>query len=201
MSQTVALFVDVSNLYYAAQERAQEIDYRRLLVRATSGRQLLRAYAYTGLDPKNEAQLAFHQHLRELGYRVVAKEVRRFRDGGMKANLDIELVVDLIRLSGRLDVAVIASGDGDFAAAIRAVQERGVRVEVTGVRESTSRDLIEVADVFLPLLEDDLPRRVSSKGSTAVPAKDVIGHRAIVRGPGGITRPRRRLPRGANPTR
>lgn len=177
MPQTVALFVDVANLFYAARDHGAEVDYAELIARTTKDRELLRAYAYTGLDPENEAQKRFHDHLRALGYRVVAKEVRRFADGGMKANIDIELVVDLLRLAPRLDVAVIASGDGDFAAAIRAVQETGVRVEVTGVRASTSIDLRETADLFIPLAEGNARRRRAPQAEA--PAKETDGARRL----------------------
>jgi uncharacterized LabA/DUF88 family protein len=149
--QRTALFVDLSNVYYGAREAGITIDYRKLLVDLTGDRSLVRAYAYTGIDPDNETQKAFQQFLRDAGYKVVAKEIRRFADGGMKANLDIELVVDLIRLAPRLDAAVIVSGDGDFAPAIRAVQEMGVRVEVAGFRRNTSTDLLEVADEYRDL--------------------------------------------------
>jgi len=149
--QRTALFVDLSNVYYGAREAGVTVDYRKLLVDLTGGRSLVRAYAYTGIDPENEIQKAFQQFLRDAGYKVIAKEIRRFSDGGMKANLDIELVVDLIRLAPRLDAAVIVSGDGDFAPAIRAVQEMGVRVEVAGFRRNTSLDLLEVADEYRDL--------------------------------------------------
>lgn len=166
--QRTALFVDLSNVYYGAREAGITIDYRKLLVDLTRDRTLVRAYAYTGIDPDNETQKAFQQFLRDAGYRVIAKEIRRFADGGMKANLDIELVVDLIRLAPRLDAAVIVSGDGDFAPAIRAVQEMGVRVEVAGFRRNTSTDLLEVADEYRDLanltsrvVRPDRPARAS----------------------------------------
>ena len=155
--QRTALFVDLSNVYYGAKEAGVTIDYRKLLIDLTGNRSLVRAYAYTGIDPDNATQRAFQDFLREAGYKVVAKEVRRFSDGAMKANLDIELVVDLIRLAPRLDAAVIVSGDGDFAPAIRAVQEMGVRVEVAGFRHNTSTDLLEVADEYRDLTDLDAP--------------------------------------------
>src|SRR5581483_9902692 len=52
-----------------------------------------------------------------------------------------------------LDIAVLVSGDGDFAPAIRAVQEMGVRVEVISFRGNTSSDLIEVADQFTDITQ------------------------------------------------
>jgi len=43
----------------------------------------------------------------------------------------------------------VVSGDGDFAAAIRALQDVGVRCEVISFRPNTSSDLIAVADEFI----------------------------------------------------
>jgi uncharacterized LabA/DUF88 family protein len=115
VSKNVAVFVDVANLYYAARGQDVDVDYVALLKHATKGRDLIRAYAYSGLDPENENQKKFLDFLSKNGYRVVAKDIRKFGDGRVKANLDIELVVDLFRLAERMDVAVIVSGDGDFA--------------------------------------------------------------------------------------
>ena len=78
----------------------------------------------------------------------MSKDIRKYGDGRIKANLDIELVVDMMRMAEHIDIAVVVSGDGDFAPAIRAVQQMGVRVEVISFRGNTSSDLIEVADVF-----------------------------------------------------
>ena len=101
-----------------------------------------------GLDPDNENQRNFHDFLRRHGYKVVSKDIRKYGDGKVKANLDIELVVDMMKTARNLDIAIVVSGDGDFAPAIRAVQEMGVRVEVISFRGNTSSDLIEVADQF-----------------------------------------------------
>ena len=148
MSKNVAVFVDVANLYYAARGQDVDVDYVALLKHATKGRDLIRAYAYSGLDPENENQKKFLDFLTKNGYRVVAKDIRKFGDGRVKANLDIELVVDLFRLADRMDVAVIVSGDGDFAPAIRALQDVGVRCEVISFKPNTSSDLFAVADEF-----------------------------------------------------
>ena len=128
MGKNVAVFVDVANIFYAAKAAGVDIDYVTLLKSATAGRDFVRAYAYTGLDPDNENQRNFHQFLARNSYKVVSKDIRKYGDGKVKANLDIELVVDLMKTARNLDIAVIVSGDGDFASAIRAVQEMGVRV-------------------------------------------------------------------------
>ena len=151
MSRNVAVFVDVANVFYAAKAAGVDIDYVTLLKTITANRDLIRAYAYTGLDPDNENQKAFHNFLARNNYKVVSKDVRKYGDGRFKANLDIELVVDLVRLAPKLDIAIVISGDGDFAPAIRAVQDMGVRVEVVSFRANTSSDLVDVADQFIEI--------------------------------------------------
>ncbi len=151
MSKNVAVFVDVANIFYAAKAAGIDIDYVTLLKSATAGRDFVRAYAYTGLDPENENQRQFHAFLARSGYKVVSKDIRKYGDGRIKANLDIELVVDMMRMGEKLDIAVVVSGDGDFAPAIAAVQQMGVRVEVISFRGNTSSDLIDVADVFIDI--------------------------------------------------
>ena len=193
MSKNVAVFVDVANIFYAAKAAGVDIDYVTLLRSATAGRDFVRAYAYTGLDPENENQRQFHAFLARSGYRVVSKDIRKYGDGRIKANLDIELVVDMMRMAEHIDIAVVVSGDGDFAPAIRAVQQMGVRVEVISFRGNTSSDLIDVADVFLDIgqvarVEKGARsgRRVATEGDlsmTEVPDKEA-----------GVT-PRRRRPR------
>jgi uncharacterized LabA/DUF88 family protein len=176
MSKNVAVFVDVANLYYAARGQDVDVDYVALLKHATKGRDLIRAYAYSGLDPENENQKKFLDFLGKNGYRVVAKDIRKFGDGRVKANLDIELVVDLFRLADRMDVAVIVSGDGDFAPAIRALQDVGVRCEVISFKPNTSSDLFAVADEFVDVMKiSAIGRQKDAKGVGApeMPAKEV----------------------------
>jgi uncharacterized LabA/DUF88 family protein len=153
VSKNVAVFVDVANIFFAAKAAGVDIDYVTLLKSASAGRDLVRAYAYTGLDPENENQRNFHDFLRRHGYKVVSKDIRKYGDGKVKANLDIELVVDMMKTARNLDIAIIVSGDGDFAPAIRAVQEMGVRCEVISFRGNTSSDLIEVADLFTDITQ------------------------------------------------
>jgi uncharacterized LabA/DUF88 family protein len=180
VSKNVAMFVDVANMYYAARGQDVDVDYVALLKHATKGRDLIRAYAYTGLDPENENQRKFIDFLGKNGYKPVVKDIRKFGDGRMKANLDIELVVDLFRLSDRMDIAVIVSGDGDFAPAIRALQDTGVRCEVISFKPNTSSDLIAVADEFFDIMKVASISRGKSAASTRtsmsapeMPAKEV----------------------------
>jgi uncharacterized LabA/DUF88 family protein len=168
VGKNVAVFVDVANIFYAAKAAGVDIDYVTLLKSAVAGRDFVRAYAYTGLDPDNENQRNFHSFLSRHGYKVVSKDIRKYGDGKVKANLDIELVVDMLKTARNLDVAIVVSGDGDFAPAIRAVQEMGVRVEVISFRGNTSSDLIDVADQFTDIIQIAKVEKGSSRSGRRV---------------------------------
>jgi uncharacterized LabA/DUF88 family protein len=156
----VAIFIDGSNLFYAALQLGIEIDYSKLLFRLTAGSRLLRSFFYTGVDRTNEKQQGFLLWMRRNGYRVIAKDLVQLPDGSKKANLDVEIAVDMMALTGSYDTAVLVSGDGDLAYAVDAVSYRGARVEVVSLRSMTSDSLINVADRYVDLdqIKEDIQK-------------------------------------------
>ena len=100
-----------------------------------------------------ERQQGFLLWMRRNGFRVVQKELKTFYDGSRKANLDVEIAVDMLSLAGRYDTAVLVSGDEDFVYAVNAVAYKGCRVEIAGFRSNTAPKLIDVADCFIDLGE------------------------------------------------
>ncbi len=147
----VAIFIDGSNLFYAALQLGVEIDYTKLLCRLTGGSRLLRAFFYTGVDRTNEKQQGFLLWMRRNGYRVIDKDLVQLPDGSKKANLDVEIAVDMMALVRFYDTAILVSGDGDLAYAVNAVSYQGARVEVVSLRAMTSDSLINVADRYIDL--------------------------------------------------
>lgn len=162
----VAIFIDGSNLFYAALQLGIEIDYTKLLVRLTGGSRLLRAFFYTGVDRTNEKQQGFLLWMRRNGYRVIAKDLVQLPDGSKKANLDVEIAVDLMALVGSFDTAVIVSGDGDLAYAADAVSYRGARIEVVSLRSMTSDSLINVSDRYVDL--DQIKEEIQKASKTSL---------------------------------
>jgi uncharacterized LabA/DUF88 family protein len=153
VSERIAIFIDGSNLFYGANQLGCEVDYRRLLARLTQGRSLLRAYFYTGLDPHNDRQRGFLLWLRRNGYRVMAKELITMPDQSKKANLEVEMAIDMIGLCSYCDTVVLLSGNGDLAYALNQVSYRGVQVEVVGLRSMVSESLLSVADRYVDLAD------------------------------------------------
>lgn len=147
----VIVFIDGSNLLYAASQLRIEIDYVKLLHYLTARDCLVHVFFYTGHDPTNEKQLSFLYWMRHSGFRVVTKEVTQAANGAKSANLDVEIAVDMMRLAQHCDTAVLVSGDGDFTYVVNTIAGQGVRVEVVGLRSMTSNSLIDVASCYIDL--------------------------------------------------
>lgn len=147
----IGIFIDGANLFYAASHLDIEIDYVNLLQTLTQGRRLLRAYYYTGVDPTNEKQQGFLLWMRRHGYRVVTKDLVQFPDGSRKANLLVEIAVDMLRLAEYCDTIILLSGDGELAYALNNLSYRGVQIEIVSLRVMTSERLIDLADQYRDL--------------------------------------------------
>jgi uncharacterized LabA/DUF88 family protein len=178
----VAIFIDGSNLFYAAMQLGVEIDYTKLLWRLTGGSRLLRSFFYTGVDRTNEKQQGFLLWMRRNGYRVIAKDLVQLPDGSKKANLDVEIAVDMMALVGSYDTAVLVSGDGDLAYAVDAVSYRGVRVEVVSLRSMTSDSLINVADRYVDLeaIKEDIQKTPRQHPYTYRPLSISMGDEPLI---------------------
>lgn len=157
----VVIFIDAASLFYAALQLSINIDYTKLLRYLTGEARLFRAFFYTGVDPSNEKQQGFLLWMRRNGYRVVAKDLIAHTDGSKKANLNVEIAVDMLALVKSYNTAVLVSGSGDLAYAVQAVSYRGARVEVVSLRSMTSDSLLSVADAYIELdsIKDQIQKR------------------------------------------
>ncbi|NJO80416.1 MAG: NYN domain-containing protein [Cyanobacteria bacterium RM1_2_2] len=149
----VVVFIDGASLFYAAMQMEIEVDYTRLLSRLIQGGRLIHAHFYTGVDPNNEKQKGFLYWMQCNGYRVVAKDLVHSTTGSSKkANLNVEIAVDMVRLAPYCDTMILVSGDGDLTCALDFVTYQGVQTEVVGLRSMISEHLINVADYYTDLL-------------------------------------------------
>lgn len=168
----VAVFIDGNNLFHAARSHNIDIDYNKLLRVLLGDGRLLRAFFYTGVSAGAERQQGFLLWMRRNGFRVVHKELKTFNDGSRKANLDVEIAVDMLSLAGRYDTAVLVSGDEDFVYAINAVAYKGCRVEIAGFRSNTAPRLIDVGDFFIDLgdIAELIRKDVTQPGAYEIPS-------------------------------
>jgi uncharacterized LabA/DUF88 family protein len=150
----LAIFVDVPNILYGAESSGVRLNWGKVAEFLSHGRTLVRAIAYAPIsdDPNARTETErFVTPFLDHDYRVATKPLKRFSGGSVKANFDVELAIDVLTMSDRVDVIVLVSGDGDFRRLVEIVGARGVRVEVMAFGRSTSRDLIEVADRYIDI--------------------------------------------------
>lgn len=148
----VAIFIDAANIYHSAIQLGLEPpDYADLLAFIKGQYSSYQAFFYTGLDSTNLQQKRLLFRLQNLGYKIISKEIIKRADGSCKANLDVELALDLVELADTYDTAILVSGDGDFVPALERIQQLSRRVEVVSYRATTSQKLMRLADNYLDL--------------------------------------------------
>lgn len=149
--QRVAVFVDVSNMYYSAKNLFQsKVDFGKVLKAGVANRRLIRAFAYV-IKADVGAEKDFFEALSKQGFEVRAKELQTFYDGAKKGDWDVGLCMDAIRMMDKIDVMVLVSGDGDYMDLLDYARSRGVRTEVIGFGRTTSGRLIDECDDFLDM--------------------------------------------------
>ena len=158
----VVVFIDGGSLFYAAMQMDIEVDYNRLLERLVNGGRLIHAHFYTGVDPNNDKQKGFLYWMQCNGYRVVSKDLVQAA-GSKRANLNVEIAIDMMRLAPHCDTMILVSGDGDLTSALNFVTYRGVQSEVVGLRCMISEQLINVADYYtdLAMIRQQIQKRIA----------------------------------------
>ncbi len=194
--ERIGLFIDGSNLYAAARALGFDIDYKRLLELFAAKGHLIRAFYYTALVEDQE-----YSPIRPLvdwldynGYTMVTKPTKEFTDAAgrrkIKGNMDIELAIDVMEMSERLDHIVLFSGDGDFRRLVEAVQRKGVRVTVVSTVKSqppmVADELRRQADLFIELadLEPSIARITHSREDRVAAANAAPVGDSPLHGPG-----------------
>ncbi len=154
----VGLYVDVANIAMNGGFRMRYDVLRDFACR--DGGEAVRLNAYVSYDPLRaesdpdykEGQFRFHSALRDNGYKVIQKETKWYTDetGARfgKANVDLDLAVDALLQSSTLDRVVLVTGDGDFVQVVKALQNKGCRVEATAF-DNVSADLRREADLYI----------------------------------------------------
>ena len=153
--QRVGVLVDVSNMYHSAKNLYRKrVNFKEILKDAVAGRKLIRATAYV-IKTETEEGMPFFEALSGHGFEVKMKDLQIFAGGAKKADWDVGITVDAIKLAEKLDVVVLVSGDGDYLPLVSYLQNtKGCLVEVMAFRQTASSKLIEEADDFINLSDN-----------------------------------------------
>ncbi len=156
--------VDGHSMFYAQQKLGWFFDPRRLLELAAAepGVELTGAFWYAGLkDPSD--QRPFRDALTSMGFTVRTRPLRELPGGGsggggdgegrhwMRANLDVEIAIDLMAVSHRNDEVWLFSGSRDIDRLVEVLRARGQHVTVISTEGMVARELRNAADRFVDL--------------------------------------------------
>lgn len=161
--QRVAIFIDTQNLYHSAKNiHKAKVNFDAVIKAALGNRKLVRALAYVVTTETGEEQ-GFFEALEKIGIEVKTKDLQIFYGGAKKADWDVGMAIDAIKLSKKVDAIVLATGDGDFIPLVEYIRSQGSQVEAITFGRSCSSKLREFVDDFIDMDED--------------PKRFLIGHR------------------------
>lgn len=150
--QRVGVFIDAQNLYHSAKNLYQaKVNFKQIMEDAVGDRALIRAIAYV-ITTESGEESNFFEALGKLGIETKTKDLQIFLGGAKKADWDVGLAIDAVKMAPKLDTIVIVSGDGDFIPLVEYLQmNEGCQVEVVSFGRSSSSKLMEKADDFMDL--------------------------------------------------
>jgi uncharacterized LabA/DUF88 family protein len=163
-NQRVGVFLDAQNIYHSAKNlHKARVNFQELLKGAISGRQLVKATAYVAKSDPSTGEESFFEALRQAGFDLRVKDLQVYSDGAKKADWDVGLAIDAMRLAPSLDVVVLITGDGDFVPLIEYIRQGlGRTVEAVAFLRTASRQLRDNVDFFKDL--DSIPRALMPIG-------------------------------------
>ena len=166
--QRVGVFIDIQNLYHSARNlyKDNRVNFRELLKETLADRKLIRAVGYVVKSETALGEDSFFEALNKIGIELRSKDLQIYPGGVKKADWDVGLTVDAIRMANSLDVVVIASGDGDFVPLVEYLKwGLGRQVAIAAFLKNTSSRLRESADYFINL--EGIPKLIIKKDARA----------------------------------
>jgi uncharacterized LabA/DUF88 family protein len=163
--QRVAVFIDTQNLYHSAKNLYNtKVNFGAVMKESVGARKLIRALAYV-ITTEAGDEANFFEALTKIGIETKTKDLQIFYGGAKKADWDVGLAVDAIRLAPKVDTIILATGDGDFVPLVNYLKEHsGIQVEVISFGRSSSAKLREACEDFIDMCDH--------------PEKFLIGYRA-----------------------
>ena len=153
--KSIAIFVDVQNIYYTTRQAYdRQFNYRKLWQRISTEGEIVSATAYA-THRGDDKQLKFQNALEQIGFTIKLKPYIQRSDGSAKGDWDVGITIDVLEAAKAVDTIVLLSGDGDFDLLLEKIKkDYAVSVEVYGVPALTAKSLIDSASVYNPIEED-----------------------------------------------
>lgn len=191
-NQRVGIFIDAQNLYHSSKNLyGARINYKELIRQLVRDRKLIRALAYVvkaeplvtaqqqsqieagEMQPREKttkSESSFFDALEQSGVELRMKDIQIFPGGAKKADWDVGMAIDAVRMADMLDVVILVTGDGDFLPLVDYLRwGRGREVEICSFNRSTNGKLKESGDAFIAI--EDLPKVIMRRQGVSRPSR------------------------------
>jgi uncharacterized LabA/DUF88 family protein len=158
-SERVGIFIDGPNFNKTCIALGIDVDFKRVLQLFRGASRLVCANYYAcpaDADALNSARplldwLAYN------GYSVTTKTPTPYSSEGHRFGIEVDLAVDVMRLSASLDHVVLFSGNGEFEKLVRVLKETGKRATVVSSLKTQASSIADglrrAADQFVDLVD------------------------------------------------
>lgn len=144
-----AVFVDVQNIQEVFEKQWSEVRYDKLKEYISQHHDVVKFVAFIPYRKDDEKRQRLIDAISLMGYRCICKQAKERPDGTVKANMDLEIALEIQSMVDTVDEIILLSGDSDFVPLVDYLSRKGKRVKVIGPgRGPTALELIRAADEF-----------------------------------------------------
>lgn len=147
INQSVAILIDGNNIELSLKSLLKKsnvlLDFDILIPKLVVNRGLSR--------------LIYFREGKQISSKLATRLLDQFHGSVVPCHksADIPLTIKATQIAQKVDTIIIMSGDSDYIELVRHLKGAGVRVEIAAVKETTAQILIDEADLFIPITEDD----------------------------------------------
>ncbi|HJZ05828.1 MAG TPA: NYN domain-containing protein [Patescibacteria group bacterium] len=162
---TAYVYIDGANMFYTQRKLGWFFDFKKILKHLNKSWKVLHTKYYTGIKTDDPKMSSFLKYLDKVGIVPVTKPLKQIRDGKViiyKSNFDVEMTVDMLLERSAYDTCILLSGDSDFEALVKKLQDFGKKVVVYSSRKTISWELKLIANSYL--FFEDLKKEIKRSG-------------------------------------
>jgi uncharacterized LabA/DUF88 family protein len=147
INQSVAILIDGNNIEISLQDLVGQknalLDFDKLIPKL--------------LDNRGLSRLIYFREGKSISDKLAERLLNNFHGSVMPCHksADIPLTIKATQIAKKVDTIIILSGDSDYVELVRHLRGEGVRVEIAAIEKTTAKILVDEADHFTPIVEED----------------------------------------------
>ena len=147
INQSVAILIDGNNIEMSLKDLVGRknalLDFDKIIPKL--------------LDNRGLSRLIYFREGKSISDKLAERLLNNYHGSVMPCHksADIPLTIKATQIAQKVDTIIILSGDSDYVELVRHLRGEGVRVEIAAIEKTTAKILIEEADHFTAITEED----------------------------------------------